>query len=405
MSSDTDDLLKQAVEAVRKCNGNKTQAAEMLGIPRKTLAGRLQSAAVNARAKTAKHAVTDWAVAALKDEVRTLRAKLESVRKETLDDEYVQKRIIGLKGGLKDPPNWLLRPMSVKKNPQVPTLFGSDWHFGEKVDPNQINHVNSFDLAIAESRARRMIEKTVALLTQYIVIGEYPGIVFALGGDMMSGDIHDELKETNEVPNMVALLRLFGVLVWCITQLAEKFGNVFVPCVTGNHGRNTKKPRAKGRNYTNFDWLLYKFLEKHFEDDKRVTFHVAEGPDAHWSIFGYRYCMTHGDQFRGGDGMIGPLGPITRGDHKKRTRNMQIDMAYDTLMMGHWHQLIMLMRLIVNGSLKGYDEYADQNNFGFEIPQQGLWITHPEQGINWSMPVHLEAPRFSRAREWVKWTK
>lgn len=29
------------------------------------------------------------------------------------------------------------------------------------------------------------------------------------------------------------------------------------------------------------------------------------------------YLLTHGDQFRGGDGVIGALGPIIRGDHKK----------------------------------------------------------------------------------------
>lgn len=55
---------------------------------------------------------------------------------------------------------------------------------------------------------------------------------------------------------------------------------------------------------------------------------------------------------------IRALGPIIRGDHKKRSRNSQIDLGYDTLLLGHWHQLIMLQRLIVNGSLKGYDEYA-----------------------------------------------
>ena len=60
--------------------------------------------------------------------------------------------------------------------------------------------------------------------------------------------------------------------------------------------------------------------------------------------------------------MIGALGPIIRGDHRKRSRNAQIDMEYDTMLCGHWHQLIQIERLIVNGSLKGYDEYAYSNN-------------------------------------------
>jgi len=172
--------------------------------------------------------------------------------------------------------------------------------------------------------------------------------------------------------------------------------------VTGNHGRNTKKPRAKGRNYSNFDWLLYQFLAKHFEQDRRVQFLIPDGTDAHWTVFGHRYCMTHGDQFRGGDGMIGALGPIIRGDHKKRSRNGQIDMGYDTLLMGHWHQLIQLQRVIVNGSLKGYDEYAAANNFGFEQPQQALWLTHAERGITFSMPVHVDERKKPQCAKWLE---
>ena len=59
---------------------------------------------------------------------------------------------------------------------------------------------------------------------------------------------------TNEREIMPTLLDVHGLLIWCIETLAKEFGRVFVPCVTGNHGRNTHKIRAKGRNFTNFDW-------------------------------------------------------------------------------------------------------------------------------------------------------
>jgi len=177
-----------------------------------------------------------------------------------------------------------------------------------------------------------------------------------------------------------------------------------VPCVGGNHGRNTHKIRNKGRNFTSFDWLTYQFLAKHFESDSRVSFHIPDGPDALYAIYNHKYLLTHGDQFRGGDGVIGALGPIIRGDHKKRSRNGQIDMDYDTLIIGHFHQLIQLERLIVNGSLKGYCEYAYSNNFGFEPPRQALWITHPYHGITFSMPVNVDVSfENSDKSEWVSW--
>ena len=248
-----------------------------------------------------------------------------------------------------------------------------------------------------------MIEKAIDLLKNNIAHTDYPGIVYVLGGDMTSGDIHEELMATNEKEIMPTIINLFGVLIWCISTLADEFGNVFVPCVSGNHGRNTHKIRNKGRNFTSFDWLLYQFLAKHFENDKRVQFLIPDGSDAYYSIFGHRYLLTHGDQFRGGDGVIGALGPIIRGDHRKRSRNAQIDMSYDTMIIGHWHQLIQLERLIVNGSLKGYDEYAYSNNFGFEPPRQAMWLTHPEHGITFSIPIYVDKQKKEFNLEWISW--
>lgn len=401
---DTDTML-QAVRLVRE-HGTVAAAARALGVPENTMSARYRRARDEGLAgdstPVAPAAVVEQA--SLHDQVRELKARLLSAERNTLTDDYVRRKIIGLGDQPVDPPTWLLRPSGkTKTGTNVPTLLASDWHWGEVVDPKQINGVNEFNLAIAQRRARRMIETAVGLLQQHINGGKYPGIVFALGGDMMSGDIHDELSESNDVPVMPALLDLLGVLTWCIEQLADAFGNVFVPCVTGNHGRNTKKPRAKGRNFSNFDWLLYQFLSRQFRNDSRVQFLIPDGSDAHWQVFGHRYCLTHGDQFRGGDGMIGALGPIIRGDHKKRSRNGQIDLGYDTLLLGHWHQLIQLQRLIVNGSLKGYDEYAAANNFGYEIPQQALWLTHSKHGITISMPVHLDDRPVTGDREWVKW--
>jgi len=191
-------------------------------------------------------------------------------------------------------------------------------------------------------------------------------------------------------------------LVTVIKNLADTFGAVFVPCVTGNHGRDTRKIWAKDRHHTSFDWLLYRFLAKHFEDDKRITFHVPDGNDAFFKIYGIRYVLSHGDMLgSGGDGLIGFLGPVLRGDHKKRSRNSQVDMEYDTLCFGHWHQYVHMNRVIGNGTLKGYDEYAWANNFSCEPPQQALWITHPRHGITFRMPVYCEPGPKVNKTAWV----
>ncbi|WP_043767514.1 DUF4398 domain-containing protein [Algiphilus aromaticivorans] len=339
----------------------------------------------------------------LAEQVRTLRRELAQAKREDITARAVRRELLNLSEQSPKPPKWLTKRGKGAKAPGVPTLFASDWHWGEVVNEDEIDGSNAFDVDVAHTRSQRMIERATILLREHVVTPDYPGIVYALGGDMVTGDIHEELSVTNEMPIGPTLIDLLGVQVWCIQTLADEFGQVFIPCVTGNHGRMTRKPRAKQRNATNFDWILYSLLDRWFSGDKRVQFYIPEGSDALYTLYGHKYKLTHGDQFRGGDGMIGPIGPITRGDHKKRSRDNQTGTGYDTLLMGHFHTLMQLRRFIVNGSLKGYDEYAFANNFPYEPPQQALWLTHPEHGITISMPVQLGEVSKPGAKDWVSW--
>jgi len=403
----SDSVMRQTLAQVEKY-GSVSAAAREMGLSRSTLATRFSESKLHQErlGVARKKAVEDFSAEA-QDRIQELELSIKLMKESTLSDEYVKKTILKLDTSEKPIPKWLVTPKA-GKSPGVPTLFISDTHHGEIIDPAQINNVNEYNIAIAHRRYKTLVEKTISLCFHHIANPSYPGIVVVLGGDMVSGDIHDELVATNEKEIMACVIDLYGVLVWVIETLRDKFGQVFLPCVTGNHGRDTHKIRAKGRNFTSFDWLLYQFLAKRFEGDKRVQFHIPDGADALFSVFGYRYLLTHGDQFRGGDGVIGALGPIIRGDHKKRSRNGQIGMSYDTMLLGHWHQLIQLERLVVNGSLCGYNEYAMANNFGFEPPRQALWLTHPDQGITFRMAVNVDDTRDSsvtKDKKWVSWAQ
>jgi len=298
-------------------------------------------------------------------------------------------------------PSWAYEPKKAKA-PGVPKLMLSDLHWGEQVRASQIGEVNSYNLAIARRRLRTVVESTIFLCKIIDPEMRYPGIVMPLGGDMISGNIHDELSASNELNTMPTLMDLYKHLVPAITLMADTFGHVFLPCVSGNHDRDTKKIWSKDRNHTSFGWLLYQFLAAHFENDRRVTFYIPDGSDALYRVYGTRYLLTHGDQFRGGDGIIGPLGPVTRGEQKKNTRNAAVGQDYDVMEFGHFHKRMLTARLRGNGCLKGYDEYAADNNFGFEPPSQNFWVTHPDNGLCWDNAVWADTTtKATKAAAWV----
>lgn len=271
----------------------------------------------------------------------------------------------------------------------IPTLLLSDLHWGEVVRASEVDGINEYSMEVARRRLQRVIEKTCDLLRHHVV-GDYPGIVLCLGGDMISGAIHDELEQTNDGTVMQQALDLFENLQTAILRLADEFGHVHLPCVTGNHGRSNRKWQAKRRATLSYEWLVYQFLQRAFADDDRITWEIPDGPDADFDLLGTRYRLTHGDSFKSGDSIIGPLGPITRGALKRSRMAAAMHRPFDHLLLGHWHTLLWGANQITNGSLKGFDEFAMSLSITPEAPAQALWLTNERHGRTIQMPVYAE---------------
>ena len=341
------------------------------------------------------------------DRIKVLTAQLKEAHRESLSSERIREEIFNLSALPVPIPEWVANSSAVAGAPGVPSTMWSDWHTGERVDRTEVAGVNEFNLEIAERRIKLLVERIVDLCIYHLSSPEYPGIVVNLGGDMISGDdLHDELTQTNEMRTAPTLVWLLGQLIRAIETVAEKFGRVFLPSVVGNHGRMGKKPRSKQRVHTSYEWLLYTMLEQRFAGDERVRFYIPGETDAHYSVVGHRYLLTHGDALgvKGGDGIIGALGPILRGTVKLHGSEAQIGRDFDTVVMGHWHQYLPLPGVIVNGTLKGYDEYARLFlRARYQPPIQALWWTHPKRGVTFQVPIYLEDQVTVNQSDWVRW--
>ena len=340
-----------------------------------------------------------------KDEIVRLKKQLrESYREQNLAKE-IREKAFNLSSMPLDPPLWLSgTPDNING---IPTLFISDWHWGEKISDTEVSFKNSFNIAIARERAELCFQRFSDVYTKHIKTTAYDGCVLAMGGDMVSGTIHDELTETNEVEIMPAVVDCAENIISGIKILLKSFNKVAAFGVVGNHGRTTVKSKFKKKVHTSYDWLIYAICEKYFINNQNVRFHVPESSDCIYTVCQTRYLLTHGDTLgRGGDGIIGMLGPVTRGDHRRRARQMGMNEAYDILLCGHWHQLAMLRSRIVNGSLKGFDEFAYGLGFPPEPPMQASWLTHPDYGVTIQVPIFCDIEKeqtLKLERGWVGW--
>lgn len=284
------------------------------------------------------------------------------------------------------PPSWLV-PTKPKPSAATLVVMLSDTHFDEVVNPDEMEGLNAYSREIAVMRLERWTQNVIKLSRHYLSGVKYDGVVVILGGDIFTGDIHEELQITNEDTMIGSLLFWSEQIAAAVGLLTDEFKKCHVVSVVGNHGRTTRKPRMKQRVRTNFDWLLAKMVERHFSRDRRVTFTVPESADALIQIYEHGHLVTHGDQVSGGGGIGGIYPPIMRMRARKHQRYMVTGKSFQTLWLGHWHQYISTPSMVVNGSLKGFDEYALLMGFGFEQPQQALALVTPEKNITFQAPV------------------
>ena len=364
--------------------GSIRKTSETTGISRKCVRKYLKESGISIELDADE-------VQSLRKKIGILKTELTKAEKEKLNTSDVRKYIMGLSEHERKIPNWLSELKDINEdgssNIGVPSLMLSDVHWSEVVDPDQVFNCNAYNEEIATKRLKKIFGNAIDILINHMKNPNYPGFHLALNGDLLSGDIHEELQITNSQPLMPAFIKLLNLLYEAILLLKKHFGKVFVTVTSGNHDRTTKKKRFKDRVYTNWDWLMGTLLERDFADDEDITIMTATGTDMQYNIYNTTYRQTHGDQFGGGQGFVGVLSPISRGNLKKRLASTAYGKPFDVLLLGHFHQYMPAMKFIANGSVVGYNEFAMGLDCMYEDPIQAMWLTHPTKGITFQWPI------------------
>jgi hypothetical protein len=339
----------------------------------------------------------------LRARVRDLENKLAEAEQTSAGLQFLSKaQIIA--------PPWLKVQRPTGLHHATPALIFSDMHLDEVVRPEEVEGLNAYNREIAVLRMRACFEHAVMVARQYIAGVQHDGFLLELLGDTFSGTIHDELTQTNEDTSFGSLLFWAEQLAGMVGGLADEFGKVHVVAVVGNHGRQTRKPRAKFRARDNLDWLLAHMLALALKKDDRITWSIPETADAEVRVYSTTIRETHGDQARGGVGISGKKTPLALLEFRKARRALQVETLkarvkggvrlgashstglFDVMHHGHFHEYEP-GRILGNGSLKGVDEFSYTGNFGVEEPIQAFFLVTPEHGVSLHAPIYCSAGR------------
>lgn len=286
------------------------------------------------------------------------------------------------------PPDFVeTKPLKNKSTNEEIVLLLSDIHYGEKVMSEAMLDSNCYDTEIAKQRLINWFNAVRSILNKLSGYNHQKINLFLLG-DMVNGMIHEELK--SGISEVDQVLELAEIISQIILELSKEY-EIEVCCVVGNHGRMTKKPSFKNK-YNNFDYLVYKFIEVRCANLPNVNFNIPKAGMLIKEINGHNFLLRHGDCKTQSFAGI-PFYGIQRASAKiTQTIAYLKDLFIHYEVLGHFHTTNALEKvggaIIMNGTLKGGDEFALESMLSATEAKQTIFGCHREHGVTWRFDVH-----------------
>lgn len=335
--------------------------------------------------------------ATLAGEVRRLRETIIRARDQQVVEDRIVDRIHAAVAEHPYRPTAIPKPQRVgkgaKASPHEMLLLLSDAHYPEVVDPAE-----SLGLCYNPDIARARIAHTFDTVRRYRELRgsayDVRKLTVAINGDMLSGDIHEELSETNALPMTEALTTLAYLTYDLLRGSLEGFQQVEAVIMPGNHPRLHKKPRAK-QKWNNWEYVYGQLIKALAVKEPRLTITVPKAIVYRHQIFDYTVGISHGDGVKAQSFAGIPHYSMARRQNAIQALLKDLgEKQLDLLVYGHFHQLIydegQGCSLIINGSVKGGDEYGISSRYSAPRPVQALVTWHPRHGITDLSRINLD---------------
>lgn len=267
------------------------------------------------------------------------------------------------------------RPKSGKRIAD-PVFLVSDLHFGEYVTEEESLDKNRYDLEVAATRMRKCWDNMLWLRDDMSRTQSCDNTILYLNGDIVSGDIHDELRETNDGGIRSQCDAAVRALLPGIAEMADATpGILHIVCIGGNHGRLTHKQHIKNGTEHSAEHLgVYDPLRRVLGDRSgKIAWHIPSAERFIMPIHGRKVSVQHGTMIRSQGGIGGTLVPMTRWV----TRCNDADLY----LFGHFHEADAYGRIIKNGALIGESGYTKWLGVESRPPEQVAFVLDADAGV------------------------
>lgn len=311
-----------------------------------------------------------------------LSSELRRLRREAgrVDNHFQSIRDILLPW---TPPRQIYRPPKKRlmvRRPCELVIHLTDWHYGACQEASEIEGFNEFSPAHCEVRILNFVDDVLDWLEAHRTSYRVDRANVLVTGDLISGDIHDELRITNAFPTPVqgvGAARLLATVGSKLSQHVEQVTIEFV--VADNHGRLTQKPVAKEEGKCTHNYAVGELARAYLARHTNVDFRIHAMYEVSVEVCGRRYLLTHGH------GIMGWAGFPYYGIERKVAKEAMIRMnmpdrhKFHKVVMGHYHAPLRHPWYWIGGAASGTDAY-DHKAGRHAAPQQVGWFNHPEHG-------------------------
>lgn len=261
----------------------------------------------------------------------------------------------------------------------------SDGHFGKIIQPSTVNGLNEYNPDIARKRMDKLAENTIRLIKKERQDTRIDNVCIVLGGDFIdNSQLHQGGEMTNALSPMEEILFSRELLHKYIKTISEygEFKKIMIPCIRGNHSRQTKKVIAAIDYRMNYETVLYNILKQDFSDN-RFNWLIPDSELQEFEIYEKRFRAFHAHQVRYGGGIGGLTIPL----NKYIMRQDQINpCSYNFI--HHFHNYSFpTSKSTLNGSICGLDPYAFSLGCDYQPAMQSFQLVDKKRGMTVRIPI------------------